>query len=62
MKLKQIVYSIIIFSILIILTFFSLTSLKEKTNICGQTMDEANNPVNWHNGVYSPVGCDIIIK
>lgn len=29
-------------------------------NYCGQTMEEANNPVNWHNGVYSPEGCDII--
>lgn len=32
---------------------------REPVNFCGQTMAEANDPINWHNGVYSPEGCDM---
>lgn len=50
------------------LAFLSLTSwiedtiIQEPVNFCGQTMAEANEPINWHNGVYSPEGCDLIKK
>jgi len=37
-----------------------IPSKKEYVNMCGQTMEEANNPINWHNGIYSPDGCVII--
>jgi hypothetical protein len=47
------------------LALFSLTSWIsdnyhfERVNFCGHTMKEANNPVHWNNGVYSPIGCDL---
>ena len=33
---------------------------KEPVNMCNQTISEANNPINWHNGIYSPEGCNLI--
>ena len=51
-----------------VLTCFALVSwiknaiIKEPVNICNQTMAEANDPINWHDGIYSPVGCDLTKK
>jgi len=49
------------FLILIIAIFLATACFifKEPVNMCGQTMAKANNPINWHNGVYSPDGCNI---
>lgn len=33
---------------------------RKNVNMCGQTMAEANDSINWHNGIYSPDGCVII--
>ena len=51
--------------IVIGVAFLSLTSWIsdnyrfERVNFCGQTMCEANMDFSWHNGVYSPEGCDL---
>ena len=68
MNKKQVILIMIGLAIVMVLAFFSLTSwmrdaiIKEPVNFCGQTIDEANNPVNWHNGIYSPDGCNLIKK
>jgi len=65
MNNKKIILIIVVVALAVGLAFFSLISwIKdsyrlERVNFCGQTMCEANNLSNWHNGVYSPEGCDL---
>jgi len=65
MKNLKTILIITLIAIIFLISFYSLTSwikdtlIKEEVNICGQTMAEANDPVNWHNGIYSPDNCNI---
>lgn len=65
MNKKQVILIIIGLVIVMVLGFLSLASWVgdnyhfERVNFCGQTMCEANMDFSWHNGVYSPEGCDL---
>ena len=52
---------LIIIAISLVGVFFSsiIKDTREPVNFCNQTISEANNPINWHGGVYSPEGCDL---
>jgi hypothetical protein len=51
-------------ALIVVLLILLAVSLKEPVNKFGQTMKEANEIVNWENGVYCPpmkkdlCGCD----
>ena len=53
----------IILAIIIITLFVMISFAKsyefDEVNFCDQTIEEANNYSNWHDGVYSPEGCDL---
>ena len=55
---------LVIISIILVAYLFEhrIKKPNEPVNFCNQTMAEANNPINWHNGIYSPEGCNIIKK
>jgi hypothetical protein len=62
--MKNIIIGVVII-IVFALTFFSLMEwtknklTQESINMCGHTIEEANNSIHWDNGIYSPEGCEI---
>lgn len=55
-NMKKII--ILVVSLVVVAGLFFLLN-RQEVNMCGHTMEEANNPIHWHNGVYAPVGCNI---
>ena len=61
MNTKQVLVTI---GFILVITFAFISWIRdnyrfERINFCGQTMCEANESSSWHNGVYSPKGCDL---
>ena len=60
MKTKQKILVLITVITLLLLILVIINCLpNKKVNFCNQTMKQANEPINWHNGIYSPEGCDL---
>jgi len=57
MKKEKIILFISLSVLLLFIIF--ITKQKEIVNFCGHTIEEANNPIHWHKGIYSPTGCDL---
>jgi len=59
MNIKKTILITALVCIFIVVVGITSIASKEPVNFCGHTIAEANDPVNWHNGIYSPEGCDL---